>query len=961
MNDLDEILTQQQEIDQARSQQVHDHGFDRADDDQDTNVDPLGPASAFERRAPQFVPEHKSPAERSNDDDGYSVIERIKPAVEHQKSAEAPEWQEVDHPDAQSARDWSERKRAIGFERKKVGRFRSGLSTAVGATGNALTKIGAAGAQDKYTSGKVLGGIGMAAKNAVDTTKDLAKIGQGVDLAMGLKGQESILEQNILPGFNLNMIAKSEFAPGIRAPDTVKAAVVNGGTLLEVAGRGLTAASGRRALDFGDDQRRKYMERRDAFTASRDVMREKLRSGQRGGGKEALVGAVQQTQAALDLGRAVNDYGIRPEYEYSMNETADINNMSARRTSAARTGPNPSFDPANPESRPEMEVMPREVTYERKEGSDPLNTEPEYQTAQELRAGRNAKAFAAPGEALEGLGRVIDGSEDGQEAVRKGEYLKGAAQANLGGARTIGKGAATVAAAPLGLGPAASALVDLGAITAGGALQAVGGGLNALTGVGDKAKQQRALELRNQHYFGKRNFLKASSVKDAEPHDLSESKVEEEKVLDEKAAEPAPLDEKEAVPRDEFFDTARGRRIAERGLRARDPLKEGDYEKTERSAGLPEVDHGGVFRNFWHNRLKRPLKKMGQGLLKPVALVGKALGYGTGVLPAWNWYQKKKRAEALKAATNRVNNRQGGQLGDDDWEEVNRPEDKAAADGDWDVLNPPEEKAAPVPLYAQPEDKDSVLQSLESRKADAQINRVQLREALDKQNKDYGSSKISRGVKSALKMEGRDLTKENVTAWTNFERRHNETRLDQKIADRKRERAKDPVTGESFLEKQKREYLEWFQKNKKWDYADADMGNAMQKLAASDVHSGVGDSSDSVQGEVSERGDERNRLSIIQEAENSSDEDDESSLRGRGSSEILDDGANPEAEEEKVPEQHPVPEQSPVSPFELTAPAPTPITADTSEFTQDRMPFGYTPETLAEEQREWKRLLRKKA
>lgn len=927
MNDIEEELLSQ------HSQAQRESGY-LNDNPDDAYIGNRGVDAPRERRQSLFDVGSESSAE-------FEAPE-LKHAEEREQKSE---WESVDHPEAMAARDWAERKRALGFEREKPGLFKRGVRGVLGATGNALTKIGAAGAQDSYTAGKVLGGVGSAAKNAVDTTKDLSKIGQGVDAIAGLKGDQSLLEQNIFPGFNLNTIAKAEFAPGIKAPDTVKAALQDGGTLLEVAGRGITAASGRRALDFGDDKRRQYMDKRDAFTAARDEMRAKLQAGERGGGKAALKGAVQQTNAALGLGKAVNEYGIRPEYEYSMQDTADINNMSVSRTNKARTQANPSFDAANPDSKAEMEVKPGEVTFERKAGSDALNTRPDYQTQAELKAGRRAKALAAPGEALEGLGRVLDGSEHGQEAVRKGEYLKGATQATLSGARTIGKGTLGAVAAPLGLGMATSAVVDVGTIAAGGLLQAVGGGINAATGVGEKAANQRAIELRNKHYFGKDHFLKSEP---ASAEAAGEEKQEAE----------LPGQE-DALPSDPFFDSARGRRIAERGLRARDPLKEGDFEKGDRDAGLPQVDHGGAFKNFWHNRMKRPMQKVGQGLVKPVALLSKALGYGFGVIPLYNFLKNKKRREAIDAATNRTNNRRGGQLPADDFEMVNHPDEK---------------QPAAESNYAQPEAQDKVLQALEGRKADAQISRVELRKVLNEQNADYESATIRRGAKSALKMEGRNLTKDNITAWQNFERRHNETRLDRQIADRKRERAKDPVTGESFLERQKREYLEWYEKKKRVDHARMESENNRSSMDA-EVSGSEGDV-DSLDGEKSSRASDDvsgvvgDPLSEAQEALRGRQR-----IEGRGVaglvqaarlnqpmaaiSEVDDDSDDEEASQDQEPAEELKQAPAAASPFSLEASPATPITEEHRP--EERVPFGFTPEGYAEDRREWQKMLRKKA
>lgn len=67
MNDLYEILTQQQEIEQATSQQVHDDLVDRADDDQDTNIDPLGPGKRIRAKAPRMLsvtPRRRGPRKR---------------------------------------------------------------------------------------------------------------------------------------------------------------------------------------------------------------------------------------------------------------------------------------------------------------------------------------------------------------------------------------------------------------------------------------------------------------------------------------------------------------------------------------------------------------------------------------------------------------------------------------------------------------------------------------------------------------------------------------------------------------------------------------------------------------------------------------------------------------------------------------------------------------------------------
>jgi hypothetical protein len=251
--------------------------------EEDARVQQLSAAQINNRQLLEGVDDEQLPAD---DDASLRRAPDIppsnpRPPSDHVDISDGDKAEDVDHPDAKTAREWAKRKEELGFARREQGGLKRAWKGGVGALGNAVTRIGAAGAQDSYTAGKVLGGIGGAAKGVIDTTKDLSKIGQGVDFAAGLKGENSILEQNIPGlGFNMNTIAKAEFAPGVKVADTAKAALQDGGTLLEVAGRGITAASGRKALDFGDDQRRKYMEQRDAFTSARDDMRTKLRGGE---------------------------------------------------------------------------------------------------------------------------------------------------------------------------------------------------------------------------------------------------------------------------------------------------------------------------------------------------------------------------------------------------------------------------------------------------------------------------------------------------------------------------------------------------------------------------------------------------------------------------------------------------------------------------------------------------------
>ncbi|MFM8516160.1 MAG: hypothetical protein ACKOBJ_07875, partial [Actinomycetota bacterium] len=363
-----------------------------------------------------------------------------------------------------------------------------------------------------------------------------------------------------------------------------------------------------------------------------------------------------------------------------------------------------------------------------------------------------------------------------------------------------------------------------------------------------------------------------------------------------------------------------------------------------------------------------PMKKVGQGLLKPVSLVAKGLGYATLAIPLYKYFQNKKRKKAIEAATNRVNNRLAG-----------RPNDQVE-DG-FVLANHLDENQAPaVPQYAGEEAQDGVLRALEGRKETAELNRIHLREVLGKANESYEKSTKSRAVGAALKFEGRDLRKENVSAWQDFERKHNEQQLDQQIADRKRERAKNPETGESFLEKQKRKYLEWFDKNKRFDYADANMGSVMQRFAANgpradppapgeagepgDNEAGSLDgfqSGSEGEGDVDRVDGERSsRRSVDLDASRWAgglDPDAEKVAADANTSEMKDAAASqgPDEEEIKQPE---TPQSSAAAEWFKKVPGLGPIQNDAPQ--EEKIPLGYTPEGWAEEKRVWEKLRKQK-
>jgi hypothetical protein len=92
-----------------------------------------------------------------------------------------------------------------------------------------------------------------------------------------------------------------------------------------------------------------------------------------------------------------------------------------------------------------------------------------------------------------------------------------------------------------------------------------------------------------------------------------------------------------------------------------------------------------------------------------------------------------------------------------------------------------------TPSNEKPADEDYTLQHLRDQLADSDRNREELRSVLKEQNAQYTSSRFVNAARIGGILPTRDLAKENITAWMQFEKK--QRRLKQKLEYLERERA----------------------------------------------------------------------------------------------------------------------------------------------------------------------------
>jgi hypothetical protein len=320
---------------------------------------------------------------------------------------------------------------------------------------------------------------------------------------------------------------------------------------------------------------------------------------------------VNKEIASRKHGANVEYMGHRPEFDYTMGETAGINNQRAVRRQADGGAVNFIDRDAG------TSLLPQDAPPQQRPGDAPIT-----QSAKERSRGVRHQRLAAIPRGMDEVGRVLQNDENGLDDLYKGNYGKALAKGGLNTARNLAVGVGAAASGDPTGGYLAYPVLDAAGKIGGAGVSALGQGLGHVTGIEAKAQRQDDIDLYNQHYFG------------------------------DKAGESRPL---------EGFDTAREEEILRRGRRARGHAVDIGSER----AGLPQYEYqrGGAARNFlgqrlgkgiwtrwWRDAVTEP-RALGQIVTPAAQGIGNAAGqakrsrFGRGVAKytGMSWLAKKAR------------------------------------------------------------------------------------------------------------------------------------------------------------------------------------------------------------------------------------------------------------------------------------------------------------------------------
>ena len=318
------------------------------------------------------------------------------------------------------------------------------------------------------------------------------------------------------------------------------------------AGIALTAAARKAILDTGERPEDIAVDTRTDLArvmAHRKGLIEKRRAGGDVGRNEIGRSLVHKWAASTKHGANVEYMGHRPEFGYTMQESAAVNNRRAIRR-AADDGAVRFID-----RKPGTELV--------QPGQQPGEA-PIVQTDAERRRGARDQNLAAITRGGDELGRVLQNDEGGLDDLYKGNTGKALAKGGVNTARNIGVGiGAALSGDPTG-GYLAYPILDAGLKVAGAGVSAASQAIGHATGIEAKAQLQDDKDLYNRHYFG------------------------------DKKGEGKPLD---------GFDTAREEQILRSGLRERGHADDIGSER----AGLPQYDTGNAATSFLKRRLGKGL------------------------------------------------------------------------------------------------------------------------------------------------------------------------------------------------------------------------------------------------------------------------------------------------------------------------------------------------------------------
>ena len=460
------------------------------------------------------------------------------------------------------------------------------------------------GSRDSPASGRLLTRLGqglLGDTNAGTPALIAGQAGYNYD-AVGIGA-------NLVGGTNNVAKAMGAFTPTMMR-DVLRGFAVHA----QLAGRQAVQDSGEQATDVAMPQREEYARHAQLFREVSERKRDGETVPKNMQGREL----VHTARAAQALGREIDYMGHRSEYEYTMQESAGLNNRDAIREKrpVPRAG---ELDPQGP-AESDREYAARLDEWKalnkgavrfvpRADGSQmPVSTdgefsvEPAYQTDREYAKGKFVQGFAtATTRAVDEFGRILQNEEAGIDDLRKGNNKRAALKAALHSARGVGVGiGSAMSGDPTGM--IAYPLIDAAARIGGAGVSAIGQTLGHVTGLEAGAQRQDDIDLHNTHYFGEAKQIRAANPEVAAPNPGQAAAG---------AAGAAPLDESKMdlvddaqEARDRMVDpqpTARAQAVLERGLRFRESADEIGSER----AGLPQLNTGNVATSFMGQRLGR--------------------------------------------------------------------------------------------------------------------------------------------------------------------------------------------------------------------------------------------------------------------------------------------------------------------------------------------------------------------
>jgi len=412
-----------------------------------------------------------------------------------------------------------------------------------------------------------------------------------------------------------NNVAK---AMGHFTPTMMRDVLRGFGVHAQLAGRKMVEDSGEKPTDVAVPQRERYARHAQLF---REIA-ERKRAGEAVPRNMLGRQLVNTALAASRLGREIDYMGHRSEYEYSMQESAGLNNRDAIREKnpVPRAG---ELEPKRPAETDEeyaarlddwKKLNKKAVRFVPRAGKPQMavttagefTVKPQYQSTGEYRRGKFFQGLATgTTRAVDELGRVLQNEEAGIDDLRKGNNKRAALKAALHSARGVGVGVGSAMTPDPTGGMLAYPLIDAAARIGGAGVSALGQTVGNVTGLEAKAQRQDDIDLHNTHYFGKAKQIrgKGAGSLDESSLDSVEDAPEAREFVEAKrieAREAAPLEESSLDLVDDAKEAREFVEAKQIGARGAAPLDESsmdfvdDAQEAREARGAAPLDEASL-------------------------------------------------------------------------------------------------------------------------------------------------------------------------------------------------------------------------------------------------------------------------------------------------------------------------------------------------------------------------------